>query len=163
MKKLLILTAFGAASLAGAQNTAPASASEQTPTVVISPDEAYARAQELAAQAEVAYPVAFYDRTLWKAAVNSAFAATSDGANRDYSAYLAELYTKTQWWINAYNAWERLGSLSVQERNWASIAATKLAYLALQRGDKVAAARYIAQGQSWADNATLRKLKTRLK
>lgn len=123
----------------------------------------YARAQEFATQADVAYPVAFYDRTLWKSAVDYSFrAASAETENRDYNAYLAQLYTKTQWWINAYNAWTRLGDLNDQEKQWASVSAAKLAYIALKRGDKAAAATYVARGQAWADSDSLRAIKSRL-
>ncbi|WP_345459397.1 hypothetical protein [Deinococcus carri] len=123
----------------------------------------FTRAQEFAVQADVAYPVPFYDRTLWKAAVDSAYyAANMDAGNRDYQAYLAQLYTKTQWWINAYNAWNRLGTLSDQEKQWASLSAAKLAYIALQRGDKQMARMYVEKGMSWADSASLQAIMKRL-
>ncbi|EYB67370.1 hypothetical protein DEIPH_ctg044orf0100 [Deinococcus phoenicis] len=123
----------------------------------------FARAQEFAVQADVAYPVPFYDRTLWKAAVDSAYyAASMDAGNRDYQAYLAQLYTKTQWWINAYNAWNRLGTLNDTEKQWASLSAAKLAYIALQRGDKQMARMYVEKGMSWADSASLQAIMKRL-
>lgn len=155
MKKILVISALGLSSLAAAQ--------EKAPVVTMAPDESYARAQELAVQAEVAYPVAFYDRTLWKAAVNNAYAATSDGSNREYSAYLAQLYTKTQWWINAYNAWTKLDNLSMEQKQWAALSAAKLAYIALQRGDRAAAAAYVAKGEAWANIESLQQIKRRLK
>lgn len=122
----------------------------------------YARAQELAAQADVAYPAAFYDRTLWKAAVDQSYLATQGNTERAYSAYLAQLYTKTQWWINAYNAWSKLDNLSDTEKQWAAQSAAKLAYMALQRGDKVAAKTYVNQGLSWANTQSLQDIAKRL-
>ncbi|SEJ02886.1 hypothetical protein SAMN04488058_103139 [Deinococcus reticulitermitis] len=179
MKKTLMLTAFTLASLAAAQTTAPAAAPTTAPAAAptaapattetmtmpasMSAPENYAKAQEYAVQADVAYPVSFYDRTLWKAAVDhSYFAATQEAGNRDYNAYLAQLYTKTQWWINAYNAWTRLGELNDTEKQWASLSAAKLAYLALQRGDKAAARTYVEKGMSWSDNASLQSIMKRL-
>ncbi|MFC6616697.1 hypothetical protein [Deinococcus radiophilus] len=153
MKKILMLTALvmGAAS-AQAQEGAATSAAEL-----------YSQAQEYAVQADVAYPQAFYDRTLWKASVNSAYAAAQmEPGNRDYQAYLAQLYTKTQWWINAYNAWSEMDNLSATERQWASLSAAKLAYLALQRGDRAAASAYVTQGMAWADSDSLRAIRSRL-
>ncbi|MPY66135.1 hypothetical protein F8S09_05410 [Deinococcus sp. SDU3-2] len=114
-------------------------------------------------QADVAYPLPFYDRTLWKTAVDHAFyAAQQEAGNRNYQAYLAQLYTKTQWWINAYNTWSRLGELNDTERQLASLSAAKLAYIALQRGDRAAARTYVDQGLSWADSASLRAIQSRL-
>ena len=129
----------------------------------MSASDNFARAQEFAVQADVAYPVPFYDRTLWKASVDHAYyAANMEAGNRDYQAYLAQLYTKTQWWINAYNAWTRLGELNDTEKQYASLAAAKLAYLALQRGDKQMASMYVEKGMGWADSASLQAIKSRL-
>lgn len=164
MKKILMLTAFGLAGLAAAQDTTTTAA----PAAVTSPadmsaSDNFAKAQEYAVQADVAYPVPFYDRTLWKAAVDhSYFAATQEAGSRDYNAYLAQLYTKTQWWINAYNTWTKLGDLNDTEKQWASLSAAKLAWIALQRGDKAAAAAYVEKGQSWADSVSLQAIKKRL-
>ncbi|MFC6590989.1 hypothetical protein ACFP81_02400 [Deinococcus lacus] len=155
MKKTLMLTLLALAGAATAQDAAQ--------TTELDAAGLYARAQEYAVQADVAYPAAFYDRTLWKASVNSAYlAAQAEPSNRDYQAYLAQLYTKTQWWINAYNTWDRLGELSATERQWASLSAAKLAYIALQRGDRAAASAYVAKGMSWADSASLRAIRSRL-
>ncbi|MHA0033884.1 hypothetical protein [Deinococcus sp. PESE-13] len=172
MKKTLMLTAFALAGLAAAQ-TAPATTAPMTSTSTMTGDamtpatmsasDNFARAQEYAVQADVAYPVPFYDRTLWKAAVDhSYFAAAQDTGNRDYNAYLAQLYTKTQWWINAYNAWNRLGDLNDTEKQWASLSAAKLAYISLQRGDRTAARMYVDKGMSWADSASLQAIRSRL-
>ncbi|PNY82916.1 hypothetical protein CVO96_07360 [Deinococcus koreensis] len=129
----------------------------------MSAGENYSKAQEFAVQADVAYPVPFYDRTLWKAAVDHSYAAASmEASNRDYNAYLAQLYTKTQWWINAYNAWDKLGELNDTEKTWASLSAAKLAYLALQRGDNAAAKTYVDKGMGWADSASLQAIMKRL-
>ncbi|GGK10847.1 hypothetical protein GCM10008955_00070 [Deinococcus malanensis] len=178
MKNILMLTAFALTGLAGAQDTNTTSTNttttqttqtttttaEQMPSpATMSAVDNFSRAQEFAVQADVAYPVPFYDRTLWKAAVDHAYyAATQEAGNRDYNAYLAQLYTKTQWWINAYNAWNRLGELNDAEKQWASLSAAKLAFLALQRGDKAAARTYVEKGMSWADSASLQALMKRL-
>ncbi len=170
MKKILMLTAFTLAGFAAAQDTntttttttTTATEAVDSPALMNAADN-YAKAQEYAVQADVAYPAPFYDRTLWKASVDHAyFAAAKEASNRDYNAYLAQLYTKTQWWINAYNAWTRLGDLNDNEKQWASLSAAKLAYLALQRGDKAGAAAYVAKGQSWADSPSLQAIKKRL-
>ncbi|MBZ9713252.1 MULTISPECIES: hypothetical protein [Deinococcus] len=170
MKKILMLTAFALAGLAAAQDTtttdtAPATTDtmEMTGPATMSAGDNFAKAQEFAVQADVAYPVPFYDRTLWKAAVDHAYyAASQEAGNRDYNAYLAQLYTKTQWWINAYNAWNRLGTLTDQEKQWASLSAAKLAYLALQRGDTTMARMYVDKGMSWAPSASLQAIMQRL-
>lgn len=142
---------------------APPVPDQLNPAGQLTPEQAYARAQELAAQAEIAYPVAFVDRTLWKAAVNdAAMAAMAASDNRDYQSYAAQLYTKTQWWINAYNAWQKLGDLTDQEKDLAALSAAKLGYLALQRGDKEAARTYIMQGMQWKNTQSLQDLMKRL-
>lgn len=144
-------------------STAGTTTQGATDPSTLSAADNFTRAQEFAVQADVAYPVPFYDRTLWKAAVDSAYyAAQQEAGNRNYQAYLAQLYTKTQWWINAYNAWNRLGDLSDQEKQYASLAAAKLAYIALQRGDLEAARAYVQKGQSWADSASLQAIQKRL-
>ncbi|WP_245901011.1 hypothetical protein [Deinococcus yavapaiensis] len=136
---------------------------ESSAAPTLSAAQLFQRAQEQAVQAEVAYPVSFYDRTLWKAAVNDAVsAATSEPGNRDYQSYAAQLLTKTQWWIAAYNAWLRLGELTDQEKAIASLAAAKLAYLALQNGNRDAARQYVTQGQAWQNNQSLQDISTRL-
>ncbi|GGL05045.1 hypothetical protein GCM10010844_24750 [Deinococcus radiotolerans] len=168
-----MLTAFALTGLAAAQDTSTTTTETTTTTTTVaaptnapammSPSENFAKAQEYAVQADVAYPVPFYDRTLWKAAVDHAYyAASMEAGNRDYNAYLAQLYTKTQWWINAYNAWTRLGDLTDQEKQWASLSAAKLAYLALQRGDKTTARMYVEKGMAWADSASLQAIMKRL-
>ncbi|WP_229777764.1 hypothetical protein [Deinococcus seoulensis] len=163
MKKILMLTAFALTGLAAAQDSTPADTMEMAGPAAMSASENFAKAQEYAVQADVAYPVPFYDRTLWKAAVDhSYYAASMEAGNRDYNAYLAQLYTKTQWWINAYNAWGRLGTLSDQEKQWASLSAAKLAYLALQRGDTATARMYVDKGMAWADSASLQSIMKRL-
>lgn len=136
---------------------------DETSMAAMSPADAYAQAQALASQADVAYPVPFYDRTLWKQAVDSAYMAKSgDMQNRDYAAYLAQLYTKTQWWINAYNAWQNLGDLTDQEKDWASLSAAKLAYIALQSGNKDLARQYVNAGMAWKDTPSLDAIMKRL-
>jgi hypothetical protein len=126
-------------------------------------DQAFARAQELAAQAEIAYPVAFVDRVLWNQALSYAnMAHMGDMQNRQYTAYLAQLYTRTQWWVNAYNTYQQLGTLNDQERDLAALSAAKLAYIALQRGDRTAARTYVTTGLGWRSTASLQALQRRL-
>ena len=157
MKKILILTAFALAGIATAQDAAPAMT---MPAMTAA--EHFARASELAVQADVAYPVAFYDRTLWKAAVDQAYTASTQNTDRAYGAYLAQLYTKTQWWINAYNGWKGLGELTDAEKPLASLSAAKLAYIALQRGDKATATTYVQEGMAWSDSPSLQSIMKRL-
>ena len=131
-------------------------------TMMMTAEEHFNRAAELAAQADVAYPAAFYDRTLWKSAVDEAYLAANMNTDRAYAAYLAQLYTKTQWWINAYNAWGKLGTLGDTEKQYASLSAAKLAYIALQRGDREAAMNYVQIGMEWADSPSLQAIMKRL-
>lgn len=152
--------------------TTPAAPTDTTTTtstdttaapVAMTPEEAFAKAQEYATQADVAYPIPFYDRTLWKASVDSAYAAASgDASNRDYTAYLGQLYTKTQWWINAYNVWTKLGTLTDAEKDWAALSAAKLAYIALNRGDTATARTYVTAGMAWKTTPSLTAIAARL-
>ncbi len=168
MKKILILTAFALASLAAAQDTTTTTTTDTTMPAVMeapmmTPEESFTKAQEFATQADVAYPISFYDRTLWKASVDAAYmAATGDASNRDYTAYLGQLYTKTQWWINAYNVWAKIGELTDAEKDWASLSAAKLAYIALARGDKATAKTYVDQGMMWKSTPSLAAIQARL-
>ena len=189
MKKILILTAFAMASLAAAQTTpadpttpppmeaptdtttpaaptdtaAPATTDTTAAAPAMTPEQSFAQSQEYATQADVAYPIPFYDRTLWKAAVDSAYmAAAGDASNRDYTAYLGQLYTKTQWWINAYNVWTKLGTLTDAEKDWAALSAAKLAYIALNRGDLATARTYVTQGMAWKSTPSLMAIQSRL-
>ena len=159
MKKILIVTAFALAGIAAAQDAAPATDSAMP---AMTAADHFARASELAVQADVAYPVAFYDRTLWKAAVDQAYVASTQNTDRAYGAYLAQLYTKTQWWINAYNGWKELGELTDAEKPLASLSAAKLAYIALTRGDKATATTYVQEGMAWADSPSLQAIMKRL-
>ncbi|WP_425147440.1 hypothetical protein [Deinococcus sp.] len=169
MKKILILTAFALGSLAAAQDTTTTTTETTTaaPAMMgpesMSPADNFAKAQEYATQADVAYPLSFYDRTLWKAAVDSAYyASATEPDNRDYMAYLGQLYTKTQWWINAYNVWTKMDTLSDDEKNWASLSAAKLAYIALNRGDVETARAYVNQGMEWKSTPSLEAIAARL-
>jgi hypothetical protein len=163
MKKILILTAFALGSLAAAQDTTTTTTTTDTMMAAMTPEESFTKAQEYATQADVAYPISFYDRTLWKAAVDSAYSASSaEAGNRDYTAYLGQLYTKTQWWINAYNVWANIGELTDVEKDWASLSAAKLAYIALARGDKATAKTYVDKGMSWKSTPSLMAIQARL-
>ncbi len=171
-KTLIVCAALSLASLAAAQGTTDTSTvttttSQLAPAPLIQPgltsDQYYQRAQELAVQAEIAYPQAFVDRTLWKQSVANATAASQgEAGNRDYKSYQAQLYTKTQWWINAYQAWSQLGNLTDAEKDLASLSAAKLAYLALQGGDRETARTYVTQGMQWKDTQSLEDIMKRL-
>lgn len=152
MKKTLIALALTTLSVL------PAFAQTQTPTA-----EAYfANAQQLAAQAEIAYPQPFLDLPLWDSAVGNAQAA-ADLAPTDfkYLRYAAELYTTTQWWIRAYDSWklyESKTALDDADKTLAARAATKLGYLALQRGVKADAITYLTDSLRWKEDAAARAL-----
>jgi hypothetical protein len=170
MKKILIVTAFALASLAAAQDTTTTTTTTTTTDTMnmmtpasMSPADNFAKAQEDAVQADVAYPLPFYDRVLWKSAVDHAYyAAMGEMGNRDYMAYLGQLYTKTQWWINGYNTWVKLGELTDQEKDLAALTAAKLAFIALNRGDKTTARTYVTQGMAWKNTASLQAIMSRL-
>ena len=152
MKKQLIALAMTA--LVGL----PILAQSQTPTA----EEYYANAQQLAAQAEIAYPQPFLDLPLWDSAVGKAQAA-ADLAPTDlkYLRYAAELYTTTQWWIRAYDTWKMYESktaLDDADKTQAARSAAKLGYLALQRGVKAEAVTYLQESLRWKEDASARAL-----
>ena len=152
MKKQLIALAIAA--LVGL----PVLAQSQTPTA----EEYYANAQQLAAQAEIAYPQPFLDLPLWDSAVGNAQAA-ADLAPTDlkYLRYAAELYTTTQWWIRAYDTWklyESKTALDDADKTQAARSAAKLGYLALQRGVKAEAITYLQESLRWKEDASARAL-----
>ncbi|GGJ49236.1 hypothetical protein [Deinococcus roseus] len=177
MKKILtisLMIAFGSAFAqttdTPTDTTAPA-VTETAPTMAPAPDvavapasaeEHFAKAQELAAQAEVAYPIPFYDRDLWKAAVTEADAAATAEPEREYLSYLAQLYTTTQWWISGYRIWVELGDLTDEEKAWAADTAAHLAYMRLQQNDKAKAREYVQQGLAWMETDSLKALAKRV-
>lgn len=165
MKKILItslMIVFGSAFAQTSDTTTAPTTDVATTTAAVSPEEHYARAQELAAQAEVAYPIPFYDRDLWKAAVSEADMAVKGDANREYRSYLGQLYTTTQWWINGYRIWVELGDLTDEEKVWAAETAAKLAYMRLQQNDKAKAREYVQQGLKWQETDSLKALAKRV-
>jgi hypothetical protein len=158
MKTYLIRSLILAACLgligAQAQQTSP------------SPAQVYFdNARALAAQAEIAYPVAFIDLTLWNDAVNNANAAvTLEPNNMSFLRYLGELYTTTQWWSEGYNVWkafESKSALDAEAAGWAAKTAAKMGYLRLQRGLKQEAVPYLMDSLRWKEDAQVRALLTR--
>lgn len=152
MKKLLIALALTA--LTGL----PTLAQTQTPTA----EQYFANAQQLAAQAEIAYPQPFVDLPLWDSAVGNAQAAADLAPTElKYLRYAAELYTTTQWWIKAYDTWklyESKTALDDASKTQAARAAAKLGYLALQRGVKADAITYLTDSLRWKEDASARAL-----
>lgn len=121
--------------------------------------EWYAKAQAYESQAIIAYPKAFYDRLLWKKAVDSAYTAQKlEPSNQQYSKYLAKLYTQTGWWIKALESWEKSQDLNAKEKVQAAFVARKLAYSAWKRGDKTMARSFAQRGLAWQEDVKLRKL-----
>lgn len=169
MKKLvagLVFTALLTGTVtAQTQPTDPATPTAPAqPAPVAQPTAAqyFANAQQLAAQAEIAYPQAFSDLPLWDFALRNAQAATDlEPGNLDYLRYTAELYTTTQWWIRAYDTWklyESKTALNDEAKTQAALSAAKLGFLALQRGDKTRAVTYLQESLRWKDDADVRSL-----
>ncbi len=119
-------------------------------------------AHELAAQGEIAYPVAFIDFSLWNDAVNNANAAVNlEPENMVYMRYLGELYTTTQWWSEGYNVWKMLESKKVldsEAAGWAAKTAAKMGYLRLQRGLKQEAIPFLIDSLRWKEDVQVRAL-----
>ena len=122
-------------------------------------------AHELAAQGEIAYPVAFIDFSLWNEAVNNANAAVNlEPGNMVYMRYLGELYTTTQWWSEGYNVWKMYESkqaLDCEAAGWAAKTAAKMGYLRLQRGLKQEAIPFLIDSLRWKEDAQVRALLVR--
>jgi hypothetical protein len=155
---LLFVAPLALAGLVRAQTT------QAQPT---SAEEYYANAQQLAAQAEIAYPQPFLDLPLWDSAVSNAQAA-ADLAPTDfkYLRYAAELYTTTQWWIRAYDTWklyEAKTALDDAAKTQAAKSAAKLGYLAMQRGAKAEAVTYLEASLKWKEDPSTRALLVRVK
>lgn len=184
MNKRLILSAAALTSLAlgsaFAQTTPVATTQEQqfaveavpatrlgaVRTIVVRPgltaEQYLAEAQALAAQAAVAYPVAFVDKPLWSDAVayaEAAVRAAPDDARN--LRYLGELLTTTQWWYAALQTWRALESrqaLDAQARQWAAMAAAKIGYIRLERGLAGEAVPYLEASLAYQDDADVRAL-----
>jgi tetratricopeptide (TPR) repeat protein len=74
--------------------------------------EALRRGQGLAAQAQLAYPQHFPDQPLWAAALQAGREAAA--AAPDHAApqrFLAQVYSRTNWHIRAWEAWQRFREL----------------------------------------------------
>lgn len=128
----------------------------------LSAEQYLAESQALAAQAAVAYPVAYLDKPLWSDAVAYAEAAVR-AAPEDarYLRYLGELYTTTQWWYAALATWRLLesrGTLGDQERQWAAMAAAKVGYIRLERGLPGEALPFLQASLEYQDDADVRAL-----
>jgi hypothetical protein len=140
----------------------PALAQTQPPLA----EEYFAKAQELAAQAEIAYPLPFLDLPLWDNAVANAQAAADLAPNEvKYIRYAAELYTTTQWWIRAYDTWKLYESKTALDDNaktQAAKSAAKLGYLAFKRGAKAEAVTYLTESLRWKEVAEIRSLLQRV-
>jgi tetratricopeptide (TPR) repeat protein len=171
MNKLIVVTAIAlqAAFPAFAQEQPaqpPASPAPQPVTQAQTAQQYFANAQQLAAQAEIAYPTAFVDLPLWDSAVaNAAAASDLEPSNLTYLRYLAELYTTTQWWIRAYDTWRSLESkaaLDTTSSGLAARAAAKLGYIAMQRGAKTEAVTYLQQSLRWKEDTAVRSLLQRV-
>lgn len=122
------------------------------PQLVLSTEQqaeaAYQQSLAYQAQAEAAYPVPYYDRVLWKMAVDQAFLATQLSPTAERRLHLARLYTRTQWWINAYRTWQQVTPVGA-DRELAAQSATQLRQMAISRGDQQAARTYAAQAEAW--------------
>ncbi len=111
--------------------------------LALSPEAAQLLAQAQAAEkrAEAAYKRAYPDLPLWKQTIRLAErAAQADPKAPEVWKFLAEVYTKTGWWIRAAEAWERylaLGGATTPDE----LAAVyrNLGYLAYERRDLEAA------------------------
>jgi hypothetical protein len=100
-----------------------------------------------AQQAEQAYPTAFADLPLWNEALaHAAAAVNAEPDSVEYTRTATLLFAKTQWWTPAFEYAQKLetmNALDSQTRQAAALSARKLAFSALQRGDRLEAATYL--------------------
>ncbi len=112
-------------------------------------------ARALAAQAEATYETHYPDRPLWRAAIRKAEAAARlEPQLAEVWRTLAEIYTQTQWWIRAEQAWNKYLELG-GEGDPAALARAylNLGYAAYQRGAlDEAIARYERAAQMTPEN-----------
>lgn len=110
--------------------------------------EAYRqRAHQLAAQARATYPTAFYDQSVWQAAVRHAeMAYRVEPQNPLNQRLFAELLTATKFWYPAYLLWADLDtkqSLQESDRELAALSAAKMGYYRHRMGMEFQAMAYL--------------------
>lgn len=147
------------------ESTTPGSFNRQSIQQGLAPEQYFATAQELAAQAAVAYPVPFIDKPLWNDAVKNAEAASAATPdNAEYQRYLGQLYTTVQWWYQGYLTWRDLatkGELSAEDRNLAALCAARVGFIRLERGLPQEAVPFFQESLQYQDNPEVRRLLTR--
>ena len=98
----------------------------------LSAQQYLARARSLANQAQTKHSTSFADKPTWRAAIlNAETAAKLNSTDSETIQFLAELYTKTQWWKRAYLAWRTLRihrRLTDKEREMAALSAGQVGY-----------------------------------
>jgi hypothetical protein len=167
MKKAILALLIAAPLVLTGLVRAQTTQTQPTQAQPTSAEQYYANAQQLAAQAEIAYPQPFLDLPLWDSAVSNAQAA-ADLAPTDfkYLRYAAELYTTTQWWIRAYDTWKMYESKTALDdaaKTLAAKSAAKLGYLSMQRGAKADAVTYLEASLKWKEDPSTRALLERAK
>lgn len=124
--------------------------------------EAHSQAKALAVQADALYEPDFFDQRVWNQAAQLAEQAVdAEPNNTEYLRTLGEIYTKTQFWWQAYQTWtrlEELGALDEQARTWAALSAAKIGYIRMQRGLMSEAAPFLETSLRWQDRSEIRAL-----
>lgn len=119
-----------------------------------------------AQQAESTYSVAFSDLPLWNEALAHAAAAVNLEPNSaEYNLTAAKLFAQAQWWQPAHQyfaAANRLEPLGFVTRQLAAITARKLAYMAIQRGDRAEATNYLVESLRYEETAATRAMLDKL-
>jgi tetratricopeptide (TPR) repeat protein len=117
-------------------------------------------------QAQLEYSVAYADLPLYNRAIANAEAAVRlEPTNPTFLQSAAMLYAKTQWWLPAHQHFATLRSLVTLDDaslDMAALAARKLGYMAMQRGDRAEARTYYVQSLEYRDNASARQMLAKL-
>lgn len=124
--------------------------------------EAHSQAKTLAVQADALYEPDFFDQRVWNQAARLAEQAVdAEPNNTEYLRTLGEIYTKTQFWWQAYRVWtrlEELGALDSQARSRAALSAAKIGYIRMQLGLISEAAPFLETSLRWQDRSEIRAL-----
>ncbi len=157
---------IAAAALVTVSSLAAASDFLLTVTPGLSAQEYYNQALNYAAQADIAYPVAFADQPLWNRAIaNAEAAAQMEPSSPTYVLTAAMYFARTQWWKPAFEHFAQARAqvtLDDTALDTAALTARKLGYMAFQYGDYTNAKMYYQTSLTYRDNESARLMLARL-
>jgi uncharacterized protein HemY len=137
-----------------------------TVTPGLSAQQYYQEAQRYAAEAQIAYPMAFADLPLWNRAIANAEAAARLEPNAPlYVRAAAMYYAQTKWWKPAFEHFAQLRAqvtLDDPALDMAALSARNLGYMAFQRGDYIEARGFYVESLSYRDSESARQMLAKL-